>query len=55
VFSGLLIFWIGISAFIALGTLSFKGRKIKNTIRKKSIIVKNKENEKSLGRVRELN
>jgi len=54
-FSGLLIFWIGISAFIALGTLSFKGTKIKNTIRKKSIVVKNKENEKSLGRVRELN
>ena len=53
-FSGLLIFWIGISAFIALGTLSFKGKKIKKKIRKKARVMENKETDKNLGKVREL-
>lgn len=53
-FSGLLIFWIGISAFIALGTLSFKGKKIKKKLRKKARVMENKETDKNLGKVREL-
>ena len=53
-FSGLLIFWIGISAFIALGTLSFKSKKIKKKLRKKERVVENKETNKNLGKVRNL-
>jgi hypothetical protein len=53
-FSGLLIFWIGISAFIALGTLSFKSKKIKKKLRRKAIVMENKETDKNLGKVREL-
>ena len=32
-FSGLLIFWIGISVFIALGTFTFRGNQIKRDIK----------------------
>ena len=54
-FSGLLIFWIAISGFIALGSLSFKGKKLKKNIRKKLAVKENQEIDKTLGKVRKLN
>jgi len=54
-FSGLLIFWIAISGFIALGSLSFKGKKLKKNIRKKLAVKENQGIDKTLGKVRKLN
>ena len=54
-FSGLLIFWIAISGFIALGSLSFKGKKLRKNIRKKLAVKENQGIDKTLGKVRKLN
>ena len=54
-FSGLLIYWIGISVFIALGTFSFKGKAIKRTLREKTVVEKNKIYDKNLGKVTDTN
>ena len=53
-FSGLLIFWIGISVFIALGTFTFRGKQIKKYIRETVVSVENKKKDKKLGSEKDL-
>jgi len=53
-FSGLLIFWIGISVFIALGTFTFRGKQIKRYIRETVVSVENKKKDKKLGSEKDL-
>ena len=53
-FSGLLIFWIGISVFIALGTFTFRGKQIKKYLRETVVSVKNKDKDQTLGSEKDL-